>query len=105
MGKDIVQVGTLLMKRADLNYITQLDDHTGVKVQHRFGETYVKLGDDVQAEIAKEDTKTKDKILVNILFKIQQDLNDGLAAIVTSLLDDMYRDYKINQIMNKEKGQ
>ena len=105
MSKDIVQIGTVLIQRTDLQYIIQLDDHTGVKVLYRYGEAYITLGDDVQAEIDKEDTKTKDKILVNILFRIQQDLNDGRAAIVTSTLDDMYRDYKINQVMNKEKGQ
>ena len=104
MSKDIVQVGNILIQRTDLHYITQLDNFTGVRVLHRFGDTIVTLGDDIQAEIAKEDTKTKETILVNILFKVQQDLNDGRAAIVTSLLDDMYLDYKINQVMNKEKG-
>ena len=105
MSKDIVQIGTVLIQRTDIHYINQMDNHTGVKVLHRFGEAYITLGDDVQAEIAKEDIKTRDKILVNILFRVQQDLNDGRAAIVTSTLDDMYRDYIINQVMNKEKGQ
>lgn len=105
MSKDIVQIGTVLIQRTDIHYITQLDNHTGVKVLHRFGEALITLGDDVQAEIAKEDIKTRDKILVNILFRVQQDLNDGRAAIVTSTLDDMYRDYIINLVMNKEKGQ